>query len=530
MSTLAPTQNSPPKILKVVIIALIIDIFAFTSILPLLPRTIEFFLSSKEQNPSATLNAFLYLISKLRAIQNFSLTYSYLSINSLLSLLHISPLKNPQFLSIDPLKSDIVLLGGLLGSFYSLLQCLVAPIFGKLSDKYGRRRILLFSMLGNLLSTTIWVFSKNFDLFLISRIIAGLSEANIQISTTVIADVSSPENRAKQMALVGISFSLGFTFGPLIGAYFASLPSHHLFLNNYFNLKLAPFANAALFSLALLSIETLYIYFYLPETLNYQNKSCPKTSTPQSATPLKLSSKFNQLLNTYFMYMFVFSGMEYSLTFLMHDLFNYSNRQQGYFLGSIGLTSALIQGLYVRKTVSKFGEKNLCLQGFAGCIFGMVSVVLLANSKSSFYLPAICLGFSIASAIVTSTMNAIISLLNTNNCSYNNNNNNNTSNNTAITTAPLHRSDSATSLADQIKPHLNTTPKAHIAPPNDSGHRLGSFRSAGQLGRAFGPGFACFLYWTCGPQVCYLVGSLTVLYVFFKFKNINFSLIKSKSL
>ncbi|OMJ11961.1 Major facilitator superfamily domain-containing protein 10, partial [Smittium culicis] len=300
MSTLAPTLNSPPKILKVVIIALIIDIFAFTSILPLLPRTIEFFLSSKDQNPSATLNAFLYLISKLRAIQNFSLTYSYLSINYLLSLIHISPLQTPQFLSIDPLKSDIVLLGGLLGSFYSLLQCLVAPIFGKLSDKYGRRRVLLFSMLGNLLSTTIWVFSKNFDLFLISRIIAGLSEANIQISTTVIADVSSPENRAKQMALVGISFSLGFTFGPLIGAYFASLPSHHLFLNNYFNLKLAPFANAALFSLALLSIETLYIYFYLPETLNYQNKSSSKTTTPHSATPLNLSSKFNQLLNTYF--------------------------------------------------------------------------------------------------------------------------------------------------------------------------------------------------------------------------------------
>ncbi|RAL68485.1 hypothetical protein DID88_007213 [Monilinia fructigena] len=112
-------------------------------------------------------------------------------------------------------RYDIVLLGGALGSLFSLLQALASPIIGTLSDKYGRRTALLASMTGNILSVLLWVCATDFRTFLLSRVVGGLSEGNVQLAIAIATDISDEKQRGATMALVGICFSISFTFGLL---------------------------------------------------------------------------------------------------------------------------------------------------------------------------------------------------------------------------------------------------------------------------------------------------------------------------
>ncbi|PVU96775.1 hypothetical protein BB561_000970 [Smittium simulii] len=558
------TIKPPQKIIKIVVISLLIDILAFTCILPLFPRTIQAY-RAKENFESGTFLAKVFLfLQKIRYFQAHIINSarSYCGYTSAISLSSSE-------------SADIVLLGGLLGSIYSILQCIVSPIFGRLSDKFGRRKVLLFSMLGNILWSILWMFSDTFEKFLVARIVAGLCEANIQISTAIISDVSKPQVRAKQMALIGISFSIGFTIGPTIGAYFASMGSSFLspdFMFTYFgiSIKLAPFANAACFSLLLLLIETIYLYYELPETLAYfdtfdhisSNSSSntlnettdlvtpaksisdlPKTSVSNTKSLINNNSlpksQFKKQTTTtkvsfvYFAYMFIFSGMEYSLTFLTHDLFNYSNKQQGSFLGAIGLTSAIFQGYYLRKYVSRVGEKAMVIQGFAGCVVGMLSVAMMAYTKSTVWLYGVIVGFSLASAIVTSTMSAIITLLNSSGVMSHSTVSTSTfvsSSSNKLKTENIESNIFERSTCTQNKPPLKTSNIDSKAPIQlntehkitiSSASRLGDFRSYGQLGRAFGPGTVCTLYWLFGPILCYSAGAVGVGIVLLAFSKIK---------
>jgi len=198
---------------------------SFTLILPLFPRLLEFYRSQPN-------NALLESI--------------FIQLNTFKSSFH-RPISS---------RFDVVLLGGALGSLFSFLQAIASPIIGALSDRYGRRTALLYSMAGNIASVALWVCASTFPIFLASRVVGGLSEGNVQLANAIAADVSTAENRGQTLALVGVAFSLAFTFGPLIGAW---LSSKTLSLNN-------PFMTAALFSLGLLLVETMFIYFKLPET------------------------------------------------------------------------------------------------------------------------------------------------------------------------------------------------------------------------------------------------------------------------
>ncbi|KAJ2840119.1 hypothetical protein FBU31_000570, partial [Coemansia sp. 'formosensis'] len=177
----------------------------------------------------------------------------------------------------------------------------------------------------------------------------------------------------------------------------------------------------------------------------------------------------------HFAYLFFFSGMEYTLTFLTHDKFNFSNMQQGRLLGFIGITSTLLQGGYVRRVKGKYsgrGDKSLVTQGMVGCTLGLLSIALCcisadksSDSSPSWWLWAGAVGFAVASATVVNCLNSMVSL------------------------AGAHQ-------------------QTHAA--GDTGKRLGDFRSAGQIGRALGPVFACSVYWLSGAAVCYLVGAVAV--------------------
>ena len=151
-------------------------------------------------------------------------------------------------------RYDIVLLGGALGSLFSFLQAIASPVIGRLSDRHGRRTALLWSMAGNLLSVALWVGAVDFRTFLASRVVGGLSEGNIQLATSIAADISDERSRGSTMAMIGVCFSIAFTFGPALGAALASVNT----------VAANPFATAAGFSLFLIVVETVYLYLYLP--------------------------------------------------------------------------------------------------------------------------------------------------------------------------------------------------------------------------------------------------------------------------
>ena len=291
---------------------------SFTFILPLFPKLIEFYLHLEDPRNSP----------------DSPLSRIFIGLNAY---------KNSFSRPISD-RYDIVLLGGALGSLFSFLQAIASPIIGTLSDKYGRRTALLWSMAGNIASVALWVAATDFRTFLASRVVGGLSEGNVQLATAMAADISDDKQRGATMALVGACFSIAFTFGPALGAALASIET----------VASNPFATAAGFSLFLILVETFYLYLYLPETLpSSRARASDKSSTSKGeSTLLFRTSRTNShlLLNfTHFIFVLFFSGMEFSFPFMTYDLFAYKSSQSGKLLGFIGLIASTLQGSVTRR-------------------------------------------------------------------------------------------------------------------------------------------------------------------------------------
>ncbi|KAI9669233.1 MAG: hypothetical protein M1817_004728 [Caeruleum heppii] len=315
MATKSAGSDSRRKaILRVVFIALLLDLLSFTFILPLFPKLLAFYRSLEDPQTSSP----TVLSRLLKALNAYKRSFR-LPIND---------------------RYDIVLLGGALGSLFSFLQAIASPIIGRLSDRYGRRTALLWSMGGNIFSVALWVAATDFRTFLASRVVGGLSEGNIQLTTAIATDISDEASRGSTMALIGACFSIAFTFGPALGAA----------LSNLTTVAANPFATAAGFSLFLLIVETLYLYLYLPETLPLAPKPAPNGSTKTSGATATRRTNSHVLINlTHFMFLLFFSGMEFSFPFMTYDLFAYGPRESGRLLSFIGLIAALLQGFATRR-------------------------------------------------------------------------------------------------------------------------------------------------------------------------------------
>ncbi|XP_053528372.1 major facilitator superfamily domain-containing protein 10 isoform X5 [Artibeus jamaicensis] len=248
-------------------------------------------------------------------------------------------------------RYNSVLFGGLIGSIFSALQFLSAPLTGAISDCLGRRPVMLLSLAGLASSYAVWAASGSFAAFLASRVIGGISKGNVSLSTAIVADLGSPPARSRGMAVLGVAFSLGFTLGPMLGA---SLP-----------VETAPWL-ALLFTVS----DLLFLFCFLPETLPLEKRAPSITLGLQAAadllSPLALFrfsavargqdpptgdslSHLRRLGLVYFLYLFLFSGLEYTLSFLAHQRFQFSSLQQGKMFFFIGLTMATIQGAYARR-------------------------------------------------------------------------------------------------------------------------------------------------------------------------------------
>ncbi|HYD82784.1 MAG TPA: MFS transporter, partial [Opitutus sp.] len=224
-----------------------------------------------------------------------------------------------------------VLFGGVISSFFSILQFIFAPFWGAVSDRRGRRGVLLLTVAGTAFGYLLWIVSGSFWLFLLSRIVSGGFSGNLSVATAAVADVTSRSERSKAMGLVGAAFGLGLVTGPTLGA----LTVHFNLLGRYPELArfgINPFSVPALVAFGLCLVNLVWIAFRFKETLSASDRAEsrePRLRNPITAI-LHLEDRAVRRTNLVaFVYSVAFVAMETSLTFLAAERFGYTARENG---------------------------------------------------------------------------------------------------------------------------------------------------------------------------------------------------------
>src|SRR5438045_1983431 len=232
---------------------------------------------------------------------------------------------------------------GLLFASYSVMQLVFAPVLGRLSDKYGRRPILLMSLLGTAIGFLILGFATTLWMLFVGRIIDGISGGNISTAQAYIADVTTKENRAKGMGLIGAAFGLGFVFGPAIGGILSRWGIN------------VPFLFAGGLALA----NALLLYFVLPETITPDHPARVSAATGRGWNQLVqslLNRRLGIVLTIYFLSIVAYSIMTAVFSLCMLFRLGYDPWHSGWVFAFVGIISATIQGGLIGKMVKRFGE------------------------------------------------------------------------------------------------------------------------------------------------------------------------------
>lgn len=413
--------------LKVVFLTLFLDMVGFSVIFPLFPSLVKHYLAADPEN--------IFLKGILGAVDSFMRIGGGGSLHA---------------------ATPTVLFGGALAAMYSILQFAFSPFWGSLSDRIGRKPILVLSISGTTLSYVLWMFSGSFTLLIVARLIAGVMSGNISTATAVVGDVTTRENRAKGMAVIGVAFGTGFILGPAIGGFasFFDLTRSHPAWAAY---GINPFTVPAFAAFLLASANLVSVLFNFKETLPEEKRGKP--SSHRTANVFELFKPLpypgvNVTNFANFLYTLAFAGMEFTLTFLADERFSYTSRDNAKMFVFIGLVIAFIQGGIVRRHAHKVGEKKMTIAGMALLVPGLI-LVSIAYGPATLYAGLALV--STGSAMVIACLAALVSL---------------------------------------------------YTPEGEQGKSIGIFRSLGALGRVLGPGFACLLYWRYGASSPYYVSAL----------------------
>jgi DHA1 family tetracycline resistance protein-like MFS transporter len=247
---------------------------------------------------------------------------------------------------------------GLLLASYSIMQLIFTPILGGLSDKHGRRPVLLLSIIGTGIGYMILGTARTLTMLFVGRILDGITGGNISTAQAYVADVTTLEDRAKGMGMVGAAFGLGFTLGPAIGGVLSRWGMNVPFL----------FAGAMSFANAVL------LYFVLPETVTPDHPA--RTSAKGRSWGQLLQSLTQRRLSLvvliYFLFIVAFSIMTTTFAFYTKFKFHYNEYNNGWLFAFIGVIAIIIQGGLIGRMVKRFGEIPFVIAGaamFAGGIF-----------------------------------------------------------------------------------------------------------------------------------------------------------------
>ncbi len=290
-----------------------------------------------------------------------------------------------------------------LGSVYSLMQFFFSPIWGRLSDRMGRRPILLLSLLGSTLSYFLFAFSNTLGLIILSRALAGIFAANISTAQAYIADVTPTKDRAKGMGLIGAAFGIGFTLGPPLGG----ISTAKLGMS-------APGLIAGTLCLMNLILAWFRLEESLPESIRRENESKAGVGKrlAQWTTFKRILNDpalFLPVISTFFA-TFAFSNLEQVFSLLIQKRFDLETESAAYKTGMVlmwsGILGAFIQGGLIRKLVPKYGEKRLLITGLA---LQGVAMVLFAHSPTyeAFFYNAIPL--ALGSGLINPTLASLVS-------------------------------------------------------------------------------------------------------------------------
>ena len=282
---------------------------------------------------------------------------------------------------------------GLLFASYSIMQLIFSPILGRLSDKYGRRPVLLLSIIGTGIGFLVLGFATTIFMLFAGRILDGITGGNISTAQAYIADITTKENRAKGMGLIGAAFGLGFIFGPAIGGILSRWGIHVPF---FFAAALC-FANAAL------------LYFTLPETVTADH---PAKNHAGSRSFSQLFKSLRQprlafVLVIYFLFVVAFSIMTTSFSLYTMFRFGYDAQHTGYLFAYVGLIAVIIQGGLIGRLVKRFGELPLVIVGalcFAISLFAVPFVGPAAGGLAGLLIGGgvFSMGNSLATPALTS--------------------------------------------------------------------------------------------------------------------------------
>jgi MFS family permease len=417
---LVSTSTSPaaaprPLSLGVIFLTLFLDLVGFSIIFPLFPEILRHYLEVDGQ--SGLLRTFIGWTDSLSAALGQD----------------------------DNFK--VVLFGGILSSLYALLQFVCAPLWGALSDRIGRRPVLLWTVAGTALSYVIWALSGSFWLFIAARLLGGAFGGNLSVATAAVADVTSRAERSRAMGLVGAAFGLGLVTGPAIGAFTAA--------HNLLDARPAlaawgvnPFTLPAMFSLALGAINLVWVarrfHETLPPAARAQTVTGERIRNPLAAIFTLGSPAIRQVNVVAFLQALAFCAMEFSLVFLAFERFGYGPFQNGLLIGFLGVFSILTQGVLVRRLLKTMPEIRVLTLGLAATAVALV-LIGLASTPALLYLGLALV--AIGSGLVNPSTSGLISL---------------------------------------------------YAAAEEQGRALGVFRSLGSLARAITPLIAGVVFWTLG--------------------------------
>lgn len=294
-------------------------------------------------------------------------------------IIPVMPQLIEQLLGVDDI-SKASQYGGWLTFAYAFMQFLFAPVLGNLSDKYGRRPVLLFSLFGFGIDYLLLSFAPTIAWLFLGRLIAGVTGASFTTASAYIADISTPENRAQNFGMIGAAFGLGFIIGPLLGGLLGELGPR------------VPFIVAACLAL----MNWLYGYFVLPESLDKEHRrpfEWKRANPLGSLLQLRKYPAVGGLIGSFVLIYLAAHAVQSNWSFFNIERFKWTPKMIGISLGVIGVLVAAVQGGLVRVVNPRLGNERSVYIGLGLYALGLLLFAFASQSWMMFvFLIPYCLG------------------------------------------------------------------------------------------------------------------------------------------
>ncbi len=247
---------------------------------------------------------------------------------------------------------------GLLFGVFSLCQLIASPVLGEMSDRYGRRPVLIFSLAGTVVSFVMLAMAQSIAMLFVARIVDGLSGGNISTARAYVADITEPKDRSRAYGIIGAAFGLGFILGPALSGLLVPIG------------YTAPIWAAA----AITAAATLMAVFWLPETVH---RAAASTGLPFRAMGAMLRrSNLRRVLVIDFAYWLAFAIFQTTFALFVARRFGFDAAQTGYLFAGFGLLGAVVQGALIRPIVGRLGDKTTFMVGLGCSAFGLFAATL----------------------------------------------------------------------------------------------------------------------------------------------------------